>query len=191
MKSSFLTKLATVALAVGALTLNAAQISGEISFGGTVTLTGGGTDTATGIAGYQGVASGNRPYVQGGSGTGSYEGIAGLTPVNWKPFSFTDLSVSPLWAFEFNGINYSFQATSISIFDRNATFLDLRGEGIANIDGMDSTLGSWRITVNGGASVFTFGGNSSVPSVPDAGATVSLLGAAFAGMVFVRRQLKM
>ena len=187
---SFLTKLATIVLTLGTFAANAVQISGEISFNGTVTLIGGGTDTATGIAGFSGIASGNRPYVQGGSGTGDYSGIPGLTPVNWKPFSFSDVSVSPLWAFEYNSVNYSFHATSISIFDQTPLFLDLRGQGIANIDGKDATPGNWRITVTGGTTVFEFGGNSSAPRVPDVGATASLLALAMGGMVFARRQLR-
>jgi|GEM_PF-4890974 hypothetical protein len=171
--------------------VNAAFISGELQFQGHVVLDGP-VGEADQIISYSGPGPNGKPTVLGGSTSGDYASVLGGTEVTWSPFVFNpaDASVSPLWSFTFNGLNYWFNATSVSVVTQNDTFLNIVGNGVAYIDGFEATAGSWQLTVTGGTANFAFGAYSSAAgSVPDTGMAAGMLLTSLSGLWFLRRKL--
>jgi hypothetical protein len=127
---------------------------------------------------------------------GSYAPVPTGTPAAFTPFSLTAAGVTPLWTFTSGGLTYSFDATSIVVVKQTNAFLDLEGNGNANITGFTETSGMWSITdtVVGGKSVFVFGeateaGPSTGPNtVPDSGMTALLLGLGTGAIALYRKQ---
>src|SRR5580700_8067570 len=85
-------------------------INGSISFAGGATLNGN-LQTATAFTGYSSLS------VLAGAETGSYSALNGGGSfggtLSFTPFNFTANTVTPLWTVTFNGITYSFDATSV------------------------------------------------------------------------------
>jgi hypothetical protein len=177
MKAGLLKLLAATVCVFPLVSGQAVQISGTIGFNGTAVL--------DGTSGFSSINA----SVLGGSQTGDYGGIPGLTAVTWTPFTFAPpaSSVTPLWSLEYSGITYSFDATSVVVNANNPLFIDLSGAGIAHIDGFEDTPGTWTITTTSDGLTFTFGAGTTVPGVPDGGAMALLLGLAMGGLVLFRK----
>ena len=184
---------ATVVALVGfSASVQAVPISGVINFGtsSSATVNSGNLGTATAISSYGNV------FVSAGTETGSYAPLNGGgnfgSTLAFSTFGFGGNVLSPasvlLWTVASGGVTYSFTATSVQIVLQNSTFLDLQGNGSANITGYDSTIGTWSMlfTGLGGTTTFTFG---AATAVPDNGTTVMLLGAAFAGLCLFRKKV--
>jgi hypothetical protein len=178
-KTNLLNVGAAFALIAAVLQSHAATISGEISFGGGMELNGS-IGTATAISSFAGVT------VTGGSQSGDYASVPNDYAVAWTPFSFGDASVSPLWSFDFGGLNFRFEATSILVPIQNSAFLSIVGAGTAYIEGFDPTPGIWSVSVTANTTQFAFTSYSA--AVPDGGTTVALLGAGLSGLALFRRK---
>lgn len=145
------------------------------------------------------------------SGTGSYAetGVANA-PVVWQDFTFGATGpqdVTPLWTFVnlLKGWTYSFSLESISSITRSSDpifgdELSIKGLGKVSITGpgstFDTTVANWTFNVtdsSGGGQVFEFAfndSNTAIPSpVPDGGASLVLLGTAFAAISAIRRKV--
>jgi hypothetical protein len=171
------------------LTTQAVPITGSIQFVGTATMNA--SQTAF-ISFGNPIGGGLGPWVQGGSQTGGYAGIAGGTTAIWTPFTFNPpaASVTPLWMLTVGTTTYSFDATSMSVTHPNATTVNISGTGIAHITGFADTLGTWTVTATGSGVDFTFGATTGPGgNVADGGTTVLLLGAALSGVALLRRKL--
>lgn len=157
------------AVAFGVVMLNwgvQAQVyTGSIDFSGGATLNApmGSAASFSSFFGPSGVAD---PVVLGGTQTGVYAGVPANTPVTFSTFAFNPLSGStPLWSFTDGGTAYSFTITSESTYFQDANFLNLAGEGIANI-GSTAMPATWSITSTGtGTSTVTFG--AAIAAVPE------------------------
>ncbi len=168
------------------LNTHADTISGTIQFSGGAQLDNSNLGLATQFVSIFGPGGlGSNPAVLAGTETGNYTGIANGTPAVFTPFNFATPPVGgviPLWTLTVGGIVYSFDATSVQLVFHDSTFLDIGGQGVAHITGMQDTVGTWSITDTGavGATpVFTFGaatqvGSPTVP-VPDESSTLALL----------------
>jgi hypothetical protein len=136
--------------------------------------------SATGFASVSGAT------VQG-IGVGSYAGVSVGTAATFTPFSFNALTVTPLWTFNFGGLTYSFDATSVVVDLQNNTFIDLSGTGLAVITktgggsaGFTTTAGTWSfVGTQQGRSSATW---ASAASAPEGGATSVLIGLGLAGI---------
>ena len=170
--------------------LQAGEISGSINFDGVAT-------TDTGMLGNASslTITGTSVYPQE---LGSYASVLPGTPAAFSPFSLTAAGVTPLWTFNSGGLTYSFDATSIHVVKQTNNFLDVEGDGNANITGFTTTPGTWSITdtIVGGLSVFTFGeatvvgGASTGPkTVPDSGTTTLLLGLGLGALALYRKKV--
>ena len=168
------------------LVTNAIPITGSIEFSGTATVDSG----ITGFVGYSDANSDpfSAPVVN--SGTGSYLGVAAGTAATWTPFTFAPpaASISPLWDMTYNGVNYSFAATTMTVLDASAADVKIVGTGIAHITGFDDTVGTWEVDASNpqGGLTFSFGAST---SVPDGGTTVLMLGAGLSLVAMLRRKL--
>jgi len=165
-------------------------INGTISFTGGSTINTLSLADATAFTGYSSLS------ILGGAETGSYSALNGGGSfggtLSFSPFDFT-LNVLtpnplvPLWTVTFNGITYSFDATSVTVATQNSMFLNLTGNGVAHITGFQDALdGTWSITDVGGSPIFTFGNST---TVPDGGTTVILFGVALTGLGLFRKKL--
>lgn len=92
-----------------------------------------------------------------GTANGAYNGLSNAV-VTWTPFSFNppDAEVKPLWQISTNGVNYSFDATSIFLVFQNSGYVDLRGTGVAHVTGHADTPGTWTLAAQLTGSFFTF-----------------------------------
>lgn len=131
---------------------------------------------------------GTEPVVKAGSQSGDYGAIPDATVATWTPFTFAPgpASISPLWNLNYNGINYSFAATSMIVNSATPALVDIEGAGIAHITGYDDTLGTWtvRSTPDSGSLSFSFDASTTASgaAVPDGGTTFLLLGMALVAM---------
>jgi hypothetical protein len=187
MKIASLTKLAgglIVALALGAANMAKADpIQGTINFDGVATLNGSANGIGTAATAFSTITN---VIVAPGSQSGDYSTVPdGYSPVTFKTFSFDAAGVTPLWTFVFDGLTYSFDATSVSVIANvPADSITLYGNGEASITGPGSpftqSFGTWDMTVSGnGATNFTFGDAN---TVPDKGTTGLLIGLGIAGV---------
>jgi hypothetical protein len=176
-------------LLLTAASVQAIPISGTIQFVGTATMNA--SQTAFVSFGNP-LGGGLGPWVQAGSQTGSYAGVAAGTTAIWTPFTFNPpaASVTPLWMFTIGSTTYSFDATSMSVTHPNATTVNISGSGIAHITGFGDTLGTWTVTATGSGVDFTFGAStgSEPDGVADGGTTVLLLGTALSGVALLRKK---
>jgi hypothetical protein len=166
-----------------AATASAIPITGAVSFAG-----GGGTNSdldltlATQFLSFTSVAVVAK--------SGSYAPITiPPTSVVINPFTFSPfpaLGVTPLWTISSGGINYSLDATSLMFLNSSTHFLNVRGTGIAHIDGFDDTLSTWSITATHEGQ-YAFG--SSAEAVVPEPLTLILLGSGLLGLAGLRRKL--
>ncbi|HEX4084508.1 MAG TPA: hypothetical protein VHY22_06355 [Chthoniobacteraceae bacterium] len=204
MKLTTLTKLSCAlgaALAIAAVSNADPLITGDIGFDGSASVNTGNLGTATTISSITGVT------VEDGTQDGSYGTVPGgtatafTTPISG--FSMTSAPVSgaltshALWSFTVGSTQYSFWASTIQISTQNANFLDLKGSGTAEITGYANTAGDWTLQLTSAsgnsAARFSFGADTSIPSVPDSGMTALLIGLGMGGiglgMIARRRSL--
>lgn len=178
-------KALAVCGAMAAFNIQAAQITGGVLFtGGSLTVNGS-LQTATAFTGFSG------SKVMLGGQSGSYASVPTGTAVAWTPFTFSPSlfpnPVSPLWTFTIGPTTYSFEATSVTMVQQSPGFLNVKGAGIAHIDGYADTPGNWYIHSTGRSTFFTFGAGSN--AVPDGGMTVALLGAAAGVLGLLRTRI--
>jgi hypothetical protein len=120
--------------------------------------------------------------VQAATETEDYVGIAnGTTATFASPIAVAtpSLPINPLWTVVYNGITYTFEATteSVNYIEIGSPSLVVSGMGIASATGYTSEAGTWDIDVTGSAATVSFQSNA---LVPDTGTTalLILLGAA-------------
>lgn len=169
--------------------VQAIPIGGTIQFVGTATM----NSSQTAFVSFgDPLGGGLGPWVQAGSQTGSYGGVAAGTTAIWTPFTFNPpaASVTPLWMFTVGGTTYSFDATSMTVTHPNASTVNITGSGIAHITGFADTIGTWTVTATGAGVDFTFGAFTGPGGgVADGGTTVLLLGTALSGVALLRKKM--
>ena len=121
----------------------------------------------------------NNATVNPGEQFGSYATIPDNTAAAFTPFTFVPatIPVSPLWQLTYNGVTYSFDATSMNpVYDSGIWNFD--GTGIAHVTGFDDTAGTWSMHAFGIGESYSFSFASAVPE-PSASALmlVALAGA--------------
>jgi hypothetical protein len=186
----------TIVALVASPQARAAQITGTIGFTSAPHLTGGhvaqGGGTTT-------VTFNNPLHVD--FGTDDYFTTPG-SAVNFNPISWTGSggsavltsSNSPEWSFNIGLITYSFdltQLTSASFGPGNPNALSLSGEGLAKITGFENTFATFSLQGTGKGLTFTIiqASNTAVPSVPDTGSALALLGLGLVVLEGLRRKL--
>lgn len=168
--------------------LQANTITGSIGFNslGPVTLIGG-TDLASATS-----FSLTDPVVSTDSGT--YGVVPTQTPVTFNGFEFNPAvaSVTPLWTFTYNGLTYTFDATSVSSYYNSVLQQwDIGGSGVAMVTGYASQTGTWNVNLSQSGATVVFDSSAGVPATAaDSGSTLLLLGGGFVGMAGIGRKFK-
>jgi hypothetical protein len=129
--------------------------------------------------------------------TGSFAPALG-SPVTWgQPLTFASPAVNnPLWTVTAGPITYTFEvdAGPLTVNRTDNSFplpdiLDLSGMGVLKATGYDPTRGGWNWTgTMNGTATFSFA-SATIPTVPDSGTTVTLLGMGFGALTLLRRRL--
>jgi hypothetical protein len=188
MKKLFIVCSLVVALiSVMALNAEAVLISGSISYSGTSVNDNLDLTLATAFTAFSNVV------VSSTGGTGDYASISSGQSVTFMPFTFRpSLFPNPLvamWAFDFGGLSYSFEATGVTISDSTYNTIGMHGPGIAHITGYDDTPGDWYFSANGAGGTASFSASADL-TAPEP-ATMLLLGSGLVGLgTFVRRKFK-
>ena len=162
-----------------------APVTGDITFGGVVTL------DSTSLAAATQVSTWNTSFVT--SSSGSFSGIAFGTAVTMTaPWTFNSGSHPALWSVG----GFTFDLTSSAIVSQSSTFLNVLGTGTVSGNGFTPTSATWSFSISNplGQPQMTFGFTSDTTSTaaatPDGGMTVALLGIAFVGLEGLRRKLR-
>ena len=189
MKKQFLTGL--LALGMG-LAAQAAQITGSITFAGTVSLNSASAGTATAVvaSGWHQTDNTGSPTVLSASGdfTGLSGSAATFTAAQWN---FNSGAVSSFWSVG----GFTFNLTSSAIFSQGGfpAGVVVNGTGTLSKTGFDTTVGTWSFSTQdpSAGSPATFSFSAATGAVPDGGSTVALLGFALVGMGALRRTMRM
>ena len=161
-----------------------APVTGDITFGGVVTL------DSTSLAAATQVSAWNTSFVT--SSSGGFSGIAFGTAVTMTaPWTFNSGSHSALWSVG----GFTFDLTSSAIVSQSSTFLNVLGTGTVSGNGFTATPATWSFSISNptGGNQITFGFTSdttSTATAPEGGMTVALLGIAFVGLEGLRRKLR-
>jgi hypothetical protein len=185
LSKTILAILATGLLSCGLFSQQAQanQISGNITFFGTVTLDTGNVNTATAVTAWHGFGHLGSPFVA--SADGNFSGLTGMTATFHAPWSFNSGPVPTFWTVG----GFTFDLLVSSITQQGGGSLAVDGTGTISGNGFEGTEGEWHFTTQapGAQGVFSF---SAATGVPDGGSAVALLGIALTGMEVLRRKVK-
>jgi hypothetical protein len=171
----------------------AVSVTGNINFAGSVQYDTTSLATATRVntwfdvfhnAGFSNVT---------GGATGDFAGIpAGTQAAMGTPWIFNPSTPTPgLWSVA----GFTFDLSSCTIENQDATDLTISGTGFVSGNGFDVTAMTWMFTSQnaGGQDMqeFSFSANSNSTGVPDGGSAVALLGLGLAGIEALRRKLNL
>jgi hypothetical protein len=170
-RSAFAAAAVCVSMATAPMVAQAQSISGTISFTGGATLNNPITNS-TAYTGFFGPGTGDLPVVLGGSQTGDFASVPGMTPVTFLPFTFLPFT-SPqlLWSFNYGGNSYSFTATTLDDVTQSG-YLNLQGTGYVSVTGFADTSAIWSYTDTGSGTSVSFG--ASITTTPEP-STISLM----------------
>ena len=175
---------AMVVAAGFALSTQATQINGNISFAGAVTFDTTSLKTATMVNTW------DMAFVT--NGTGDFSGIAPLTHVDFvTPYVFNPpTAYASLWTVG----GFTFALTNPSIATQTKFSLQIFGNGFVSGNSFDQTPGTWSFSVtqsNGHTEQqFSFQANSAAQPTPDSGSTVALLGVGLMAVAAIRAKLR-
>jgi hypothetical protein len=163
----------------------ATEISGTITFAGTVTLDTASAGSATQVTGWYGFGGVGNPFVASVGGDFDTYINPGDAATLTSPWFFNSGALPALWSVG----GFTFDLVSSAITNQNATGVTVDGYGYASGNGFSASLGSWHFTTQdpSAGGVFSF---SAATGVPDGGSTLILLGSAILGLaVVIRRRL--
>jgi hypothetical protein len=190
-KSALLSLLAAGALGFGSQA-QAAQITGEIHMAGDVIFNTVDLSSSTAVNHWISTANNLERATTFGA-TGDFAVIPASTEADMThPWTFSpSTTTAPLWSV--SAFGFSFDLLSVtSVTKIGDNFLNVLASGIVHATGFDDTPGLFSFTVDNpdGLTHLTYSfadATITVPSVPDGGATVMLLGLALSGVGLVRR----
>ena len=166
----------------------AAGITGDITFTGTVTLDTSSAGTATMVKTWSGMSGVGLPVVQDGDGDFSSPTVhPGDQVTFFQPWSFNSGAVSSLWSVD----GFTFNLTSSSITPpRPSNAVAVVGLGTISGNGFDSTPGTFQFTTQDPSADALFSFSASGEAVPEPMTIVSFLsGSSLLGaFLFIRRR---
>jgi VPDSG-CTERM motif len=186
---TILAVLATAVLTCGLFCqhVQASQITGDITFVGSVNLNTKSASTATIVTDWHGLGAGGLPQVA--SHDGSFNGFVtdGDAVTIAFPWSFNSGAVPNFWSVD----GFVFNLTSSSIIAQGAGAVTVNGTGTISGNGFNLTGGTWSFTTQNPSAHSKFSFSAATGgAVPDGGSSVALLGIALVGIEGMRRSLR-
>jgi hypothetical protein len=165
--------------------VQAVQISGNITFTGTCSLSTKSASTATMVTGWHGLGAGGLPQVA--SHDGSFNGVVtdGDAVTIAFPWSFNSGAVPNFWRVD----GFVFNLTTSSITMQGGGSVTVNGTGTISGNNFDMTSGTWSFTTQNPSAHSRFSFSAASGTVPDGGSAVALLGIALVGIEGLRRRL--
>ncbi|PYK46461.1 MAG: hypothetical protein DME46_01780 [Verrucomicrobia bacterium] len=208
MKSMKTTKIILAIVAATALGLGAAQatqINGTVGFTSATNHPGGPGGSIVNNGGGSFTLNFNNP-LSVNFGTDDYNTVPIPTDVNFTPITFQNgggltSTNTPLWTFTVGtgstAVTYSFDLLSLSVASFHdggvgkPSGLNLMGDGIAHITGFEDTEAIFALEATGTHLTFAIlqPSNTAVPTTPDGGSALALLGIGLLAVEGLRRKL--
>jgi hypothetical protein len=166
--------------------VQATQITGNITFVGSVSLNTKSASNATIVTAWHGLGAGGLPQVA--SHDGGFDGFVGdgdAVTIAF-PWSFNSGSVPNFWSVD----GFVFNLSSSSITAQGGGAVTVNGTGTISGNGFDLTGGTWSFTTQNPSAHSKFSFSAATGSVPDGGSAVALLGIALVGIEGLRRSLR-
>jgi hypothetical protein len=171
--------------AFNAVDTRAAEINGDISFAGFVTLNDS-LSSSTAITSFS--------DIQITSTDGDYTGVplaSTIDPgVTFNTFQFSPSFTTPtptLWNFTYNNTTYDMLFSTGSIVSQTSAALVLAGTGTAQITGFDNTPGTWSLAITQSGSTLSFASSNGAHGVPEP-ASLLLVGLGLIGVGYGARR---
>ena len=181
----------TIGLFEGISSVEAAQITGVVTFAGGANLDTSSVLTATAVTAWTGAGGIGSPFVMFSSLSAAP--IASFTATTFvAPWSFVSGPIAGFWSVG----GYTFDLTSSSIFSQGGSpgTVSVIGSGFLKYAGFDNTPGTWAFTSQnpgiGTLPNFSFSSAVGAQPVSDVGGTASLMGMGLMGLALVRRKLQ-
>jgi hypothetical protein len=165
----------------------AAQITGAITFAGTVTLDTSSAGTATMVTGWFGIGGSGLPAVQDSDGDfGTVTPGSGVT--FHAPWSFNSGAIPTFWTVD--GFTFDLTSSAIPPGSQTAHAVAVNGVGTVSGNGFDTTAGTFSFTTQDPSANSFFSFSASSAAVPEPATIVSFLsGSSLLGAVmFIRRR---
>jgi VPDSG-CTERM motif len=199
MKNNWIKVLAAVAATVCLTTgVQATQVDGTITFTGGITLDTTSAGTATEVTSWTGTSGTGNPIVLTDSGDFATYVTPGDSVIYASPWSFNSGALANFWSVD----GFTFDLISSVITSQSGTSphgqVSVSGTGTISGNGFDPTVIVWNFSTQDpssghkqtGEPIFSFSAAAaSIPSVPDGGTTMMLLGGALMGLGFIKRKL--
>jgi hypothetical protein len=165
------------------------QMTGNITFGGTVQLNSASADTATQVTAWHGIGGVGSPFVTSHDGQFSPAVTDGDPVAFATPWNFNSGAIPNFWSVD----GFIFSLTSSAITSQIGGGVVVDGTGFVSGNGFTATPGSWHFTTQNPSANASFSfsaATGAVAQVPDGGSSVALLGIALAGVEAVRRKIR-
>ncbi len=166
----------------------AAGITGDITFTGTVTLNSSSAGTASMVTGWFGIGGSGLPAVQDADGDFATSGVMPGNGVTFHaPWSFNSGPISSFWSVD----GFTFDLTSSSItLPRPSNAVAVVGVGTVSGHGFDPTPGTFQFTTQDASADALFSFSAASSAVPEPMTMISLLsGSSLLGaLMFIRRR---
>jgi hypothetical protein len=165
----------------------AAEITGDITFTGTVTLDTSSAGTATMVKTWSGLGGVGLPAVQDADGDFATFVTPGDGVTFFHPWSFNSGAISSFWSVD----GFTFDLTSSSIITpRPSNAVSVSGVGTVSGHGFDQTPGTFFFTTQDPSANSEFSFSAASSAVPEPATLMSLLsGSSLLGaLMFIRRR---
>jgi hypothetical protein len=169
--------------------VQAAEITGDITFTGTVALDSSSAGTATMVTAWSGLGLGNLPQVQNADGDLGTFAAPGDAVTFHAPWSFSSGAIPSFWSVD----GFTFDLTSSSIISQTSGALGaVSVDAVGTISGhsFDPTPGLFHFTTQDPSAAEKFSFSAAASAVPEPATLRSLLSGSslLGGFLFMRRR---
>jgi hypothetical protein len=166
----------------------AAEINGNITFAGSITLDTASAGTATMVTGWHGLAPGDKPQVETDDGSFTTFVTPGDGLDFHAPWSFTSGAIPSFWSVD--GFTFDLTSSAIPSGGQTGSSVFVEGTGTISGNGFDSTPATFSFTAQDPSANGLFSFSGSAAAVPEPATLVSFLSGSslLSALMFIRRR---